>query len=82
MIPIINDAWRQSFAKINKNKDAISDQGWTPLNYALSLNDELRATMMTKDSTPKYAVSTNIFPPNKISSKDPSSNIDSNTKMI
>ena len=65
MMPIINDAWKKIFARINKNKNAISDRGWNPLNRALLLNEELRATMTTKESTPEYSTSHNIHPPNK-----------------
>ena len=35
--------------------------------------------MKKKESTPKYSASNNIFPPNKVSSKYPSSNTDSIT---
>ena len=78
MMPVINNEWRQSFTKIEKNKHAISDQGWNPLNRALLLNDELRATMTKKESTPKYSARNHIFPPN-VASEDPSSTTDSRT---
>ena len=38
MMPVINNSWRQSVARIEKNKHVISDRGWNPLNRALTFN--------------------------------------------
>ena len=49
LMPIINMAWQQSFARSDKNKQAISDRGWNPLNRAILTNQDLRATMTAKE---------------------------------
>ena len=35
IMPIINHAWEQSFARVTPNKKAISDRGWFPYNFNL-----------------------------------------------
>ena len=45
LMPLINYAWSNSFARVTTNKKAIVERGWNPLNYNLLLNKELRATM-------------------------------------
>ena len=45
IIPLINKAWNDSFARVEKNKQAIAERGWYPLNRNILLNDELRSTM-------------------------------------
>jgi hypothetical protein len=35
IVSIIDNAWRQSFARVQSNKRAISRCGWHPLNRAL-----------------------------------------------
>jgi len=42
---IVNNAWEQSFARIDLNKKAISDRGWGPLNYNLLNDEDIKATM-------------------------------------
>ncbi len=79
MMHIINNAWNKIFARVGMNKNAISDQGWNPLNCALLLNEELRATMTTKESTAEYCPTYNIvipkiYPPNNDSSSDTDDN--------
>lgn len=49
LIPLINKAWSQSFARISKNKKAILDRGWNPLNKALLTLPEIRATMTDEE---------------------------------
>ena len=49
LMPIINKAWSQSFARIKDNQKAISERGWNPLNYNLMLNPEIRATMTKQE---------------------------------
>ena len=51
LMPIINIAWKNSFARVSKNKQAIVDRGWNPLNRALLLDDELRSTMTNKQKS-------------------------------
>ena len=48
LMPLINKAWNASFARRNKNLQAIADRGWNPLNYNILTMPEIRATM-TKD---------------------------------
>ena len=79
MMPIINDAWKKSFARVNMNKNAISDRGWNPLNRALLLNDELRATMTAKESTQQYSSTHNILIPHNKLSSTPNNNDSSTT---
>ena len=45
IIPLINKAWNDSFARVEQNKQAIAERGWYPLNRNILLNDELRSTM-------------------------------------
>ena len=49
LMPLINDAWKASFARIDKNKKAICDRGWYPYNRMLLLGKKLRETMTTED---------------------------------
>ena len=76
MMPLINMAWQQSFAKISSNKRAIADRGWNPLNRAILTNDNLRATMTAKELEEEALPSSNIILPNKIASANPSSHDD------
>ena len=41
IIPLINKAWEQSFVRVDKNKNAIADRGWNPLNRNLLTNDDI-----------------------------------------
>ena len=45
LMPLINKAWNASFARKNKNLQAIADRGWNPLNYNILTMPEIRATM-------------------------------------
>ena len=45
IIPCVNYAWEQSFARVETNKKAIADRGWGPLNFNLLNNDDIKATM-------------------------------------
>ena len=47
---IVNDAWQQSFARVDHNKKAISDRGWGPLNYNLLNDEDIKATMTDLES--------------------------------
>ena len=48
IIIMVNYAWELSFARCAKNKKAIADRGWSPLNRAILLNPTIRATMTTQ----------------------------------
>ena len=49
LIPLINKAWKASFARVDKNRNAHADRGWNPLNQNLLLNVDLRATVTSKE---------------------------------
>ncbi len=49
IIPIINEAWILSFARVQNNKKAISKRGWGPMNRNLLLNKNLLQTMTEPD---------------------------------
>ena len=49
IIPLINKAWKQSFARVDKNRNAIADRGWNPLNRNLLLDSSIRATMTEEE---------------------------------
>ena len=49
IIPLVNTAWLKSFYREDKNKNAIADRGWGPLNRSLLLNNEIRATMTEEE---------------------------------
>ena len=38
LIPLINKAWNQSLAQIDKNCNAIANRGWNPLNRNIILD--------------------------------------------
>ena len=49
IIPAINLAWNDSFARQQSNNSAISERGWFPQNKNLLLNEQIRATMNDED---------------------------------
>ena len=49
LMPLINIAWKKSFARVDKNQQAIAERGWNPLNYNLLTDPELRATMTNRE---------------------------------
>ena len=64
-MPLINEAWEKSFARVKKNQNAIADRGWNPLNRALLLDTSMRATMTSKEKTEEYSRSNQIIIPMK-----------------
>jgi hypothetical protein len=42
---IVNDAWVQSFVRVNTNKKALAKRGWFPYNHILLDHPDLRTTM-------------------------------------
>ena len=75
LMPLINKAWSKSFARVDKNKKAIAERGWNPLNFNLLLNPEIRATM-TKEEIENEASSNSITLPSSLSQSNPSPNED------
>ena len=63
LIPLINIAWQQSFARILKNRNALADRGWNPLNKCLLLHEDLRATMTKSEKSHQYHLSHEIIIP-------------------
>jgi hypothetical protein len=45
IIPIINEAFEKSFAKVMSNRKAYCERGWMPFNRNLLLHPQIRATM-------------------------------------
>ena len=54
MMPLINYAWDQSFALVQRNKNVICDRGWNPLNRVLLLDPDLNATRTIKEKSTDY----------------------------
>jgi len=65
LLPLINRAWAESFARVDKNKNTISGRGWNPLNNALLLDPVLRSTMTVNEKTDGYNQANQIIIPNK-----------------
>ena len=65
LMPLINAAWKQSFFRIDKNKNALSDRGWNPLNKNLLLHEDLRATMTETEKSKQYHLSHQIIIPQR-----------------
>ena len=65
LMPIINYAWNHSFARRDKNKNAISDRGWNPLNRKLLTDNDLRATMTQKEKSREHHKVNNIILPSR-----------------
>ena len=49
IIPLVNNAWDVSFARMEKNKKAIYERGWFPFNRNLLLHPDIRASMTEED---------------------------------
>jgi hypothetical protein len=52
IILIVNNAWKQSFARVQSNQHAISRHGWQPLNRGLLKNPEVLKTLVRQTTTP------------------------------
>ena len=65
LMPLVNRAWAESFARVDKNRNAISERGWNPLNKALLLDPVLRSTMTAKEKTDEFNQANQIIIPNK-----------------
>jgi hypothetical protein len=62
IVPIVNNAWKQSFARVQLNQHAILRCGWQPLNRGLLKNPEVLKTLLrrriTMPSTPFQEIPT------------------------
>ena len=74
LMPLINEAWEKSFARVDKNRNAIADRGWNPLNKALLLDPTLRSTMTLKEKSEEYHKLHKIILPNTIKQSSHHSN--------
>ena len=63
LMPIINSAWKRSFGRVDKNRNAISDRGWYPLNKALLLDPDIIATRSNAEKTKEFNQTNNIVFP-------------------
>lgn len=60
IIPMINYAWKFSFATVESNRKAISQRGWYPYNRNLLLHPELVVTMTEGEKC--TAIQENLHP--------------------
>jgi hypothetical protein len=51
IVPVVNTAWKQSFARVPSNKRAISRRGWQPLNRGLLKHPEVLKTKVSQTTT-------------------------------
>jgi hypothetical protein len=70
VIPIVNNAWKHSFARVGPNKRAIARRGWTPLNRGLLKCPEVLKTRV-RETTP--ATPTQEIPTEAINMSDATS---------
>ena len=70
LMVLINSAWSKSFARRDKNIKAIADRGWNPLNRALLLDQDLRATMTRQEKMKEKHHDSNIILPSTNASDD------------
>ena len=75
IIPIVNAAWKKSFAKTNSNLKAIRDRGWGPLNKVLLHHPEIRSSKPPSPSDIPPTLSNEDSPIASPSSEDPLSPI-------
>ena len=61
--PLIDKAWKASFARKAKNQQAIADRGWYPLNYNLLPHPDIRATMTRVEKESEVLSDNDIFLP-------------------
>jgi hypothetical protein len=63
IMPLINKAWSQSSARIDKNKNTIADRGWNPFNRNLLVFPEVCETMTKQEVEAENSSSKVCFPP-------------------
>ena len=70
LMPLINSAWANSFARVSKNKNAIVERGWTPLNRNIMTDVDVRATMTNAQKQNEADPSSAIILPLSQNSQD------------
>ena len=63
VIPLVNEAWKASFDRVDKNKKAIAERGWGPCNRNLLLYKEIQNTMTTDDCVAFQLLKSNFVTP-------------------
>ena len=61
IILLVQKAWDASFVRIEKNRNAIANRGWNPLNRNLLTMPDIRGTMTEDDLSNES--SNNVFLP-------------------
>ena len=69
-MPLINSAWENSFGRLSKNKTAIAERGWNPLNRNIMTNVDVRATMTSSQKQKENEQSSDIILPSLNKSND------------
>ena len=65
IIPLINRAWKESFAIVSTNRNAIEERGWNPMNSAL-LHHPAIASSKPAATTEEQIDVHNASPPNSV----------------
>ena len=63
LIPLINKAWNQSFAQIDKNCNTIANRGWNHLNRNILLDQTIWATMTNQEKEEEFVEDMKLFQP-------------------
>ena len=63
IIPLINRSWNNSFARVGKNRNAICERGWFPLNRNLLTMPEIHSTMTDNEREYEMTSHSNIILP-------------------
>ena len=66
IIPLINKSWKTRFSRIDKNRKAIAEREWFPLNRNLLTIPEIRATMTANERQIEVDSSSIILPNTKV----------------
>ena len=60
IIPLINQAWPESFGRVVQAKKAIAERGWNPLNYSLLLHPDVKNKKEVAEKSSDLTVALNI----------------------
>jgi len=63
VIPVCNNAWPNSFGRVESNKRAIAKRGWGPLNRGLLKHPEVLKTKVSQTTTTQLSPSHHEIPP-------------------
>ena len=81
MLPLINRAWKRSFARVGKNKHAIAERGWMPYNRNIMKFSEIRQTMTAEEIRQEQICNDVILPSNDCNNGDSSAASDNSTHV-